>query len=172
MGPSALAVGFTRFFPGLGDLTRPNAGDGWTGLLYGPHGAAVPVLMIAVAGLFGKAEYCHGSRDRREVSQRLMDRRKGDSSLKTVSLDSPQYTLEGLLREAAGGEVIFLTTDGLPRFALVAVDEGDQEAFALRSNTEFMAYLDECKQRVRQGPTKSLEEIKRLFAEEKLSPGP
>jgi len=92
--------------------------------------------------------------------------------LKTVSLDSPQFTLEGLLREAAGGEVIFLTTNGLPRFALVAVDEGDQEAFALRSNTEFMAYLDECKQRVRQGPTKSLEEIKSLFSEEKSLPGP
>jgi antitoxin (DNA-binding transcriptional repressor) of toxin-antitoxin stability system len=95
-----------------------------------------------------------------------MDRGKGDSTLKTVSLDSPQFTLEGLLREAAAGEVVFLTTDGLPRFALVAVDEGDQEAFSLRSNTDFMAYLDECKQRARRGPTKSLEEIKRLFSDE------
>jgi len=92
--------------------------------------------------------------------------------VKTVSLDSPQFTLEGLLREAAGGEVVFLTTDGLPRFALVAVDESDQEAFALRSNADFMAYLDECKQRARQGPRKSLEEIKRLFADGTSLPDP
>jgi antitoxin (DNA-binding transcriptional repressor) of toxin-antitoxin stability system len=95
-----------------------------------------------------------------------MDRGKGDSTLKTVSLDSPQFTLEALLREAAAGEVVFLTTDGLPRFALVAVDEGDQEAFSLRSNSDFMAYLDECKQRARRGPAKSLEEIKRLFSDD------
>jgi antitoxin (DNA-binding transcriptional repressor) of toxin-antitoxin stability system len=92
--------------------------------------------------------------------------------VKTVSLDSPQFSLEGLLREAAGGEVVFLTTDGRPRFALVAVDDSDQEAFSLRSNTEFMAYLDQCKQRARQGPTKSLQEIKRYFTDGPSLPGP
>ena len=92
--------------------------------------------------------------------------------MKTVSLDSPQFTLEGMLREAAGGEVVFLTTDGLPRFALVEVDEGDQEVLALRSNADFMAYLDECKLRARQEPTKSLEEIKKLYLTEEAGPGP
>jgi antitoxin (DNA-binding transcriptional repressor) of toxin-antitoxin stability system len=91
--------------------------------------------------------------------------------MKTVSLDSPQFSLEGVLRDAADGEVVFLTTDGLPRFALVAVDEGDQEVLALRSNAEFMAYLDECKLRARQQPTKSLEEIKKLFSSEESVPG-
>jgi hypothetical protein len=90
--------------------------------------------------------------------------------LKTVSLDSPQCTLEGVLREAAEGEVVFLTTDGLARFALVAVDEGDQEVLALRSNADFMAYLDECKLRAREEPTKSLEEIKKLFGAEEAAP--
>ena len=80
--------------------------------------------------------------------------------MKTVSLDSPRVTLEGVLREAADGEVVFLTTAGLPRFAVVAVDEGDQEVLALRSNADFMAYLDECKLRARQEPSKSLEEIR------------
>ena len=65
--------------------------------------------------------------------------------MKTISIDSSQTNLEGVLREAADGEVVFLTTDGLPRFALVPVDESDQEVFALRSNSEFMAYLDECR---------------------------
>ena len=74
-----------------------------------------------------------------------------------------------LLRDAADGEVVFLTTDGSPRFALVAVDEGDQEVLALRSSADFLAYLDEAKRKARQGPTRSLEEIKRLFSEEASS---
>ena len=85
--------------------------------------------------------------------------------MKTVAIDSPTFTLEGLLHEAAEGEVVFLTADGMPRFALVAVDEGDREAFALRSNPEFMAYLSECKERARRGPRKSLQEIRKIYAE-------
>jgi prevent-host-death family protein len=86
--------------------------------------------------------------------------------LKTISIDSSQTNLEGVLREAADGEVVFLTTDGLPRFAVVPVDESDQEVFALRSNSEFMAYLDECARRAMQEPSKSLEEIKKLYLTE------
>jgi hypothetical protein len=71
--------------------------------------------------------------------------------------------------DAADGEVVFLTTGGLPRFALVAVDEGDQEVLALRSSADFLAYLDESKFRARQGPTRSLQEIKRLFSEDASS---
>ncbi len=89
--------------------------------------------------------------------------------MKTVSLDSPQFTLESVLRDAADGEVVFLTTGGSPRFALVAVDEGDQEVLALRSSTDFLAYLDESKRRARQGPTRSLEEIKRLYSKDASS---
>jgi prevent-host-death family protein len=92
--------------------------------------------------------------------------------LKTVSLDSPQCNLEGVLREAAEGEVVFLTADGLPRFALVPVDESDQEVFALRSNSEFMAYLDECARRAMLEPTISLEEIKKRYLTEESLPGP
>jgi antitoxin (DNA-binding transcriptional repressor) of toxin-antitoxin stability system len=90
--------------------------------------------------------------------------------LKAISIDSSQANLEGVLREAADGEIVFLTTDGLPRFALVAVDEGDQEVLALRSNADFMAYLDECKLRARQEPSKTLEEIKKLYWTEELAP--
>ena len=92
--------------------------------------------------------------------------------MKTISLDSPELTLEDMLREAAEGDVVFLTTDGLPRFALVAVDEGDQEVIALRSNADFMAYLDERKLRARLEPTKSLEEIKKRYLTEESVPGP
>jgi prevent-host-death family protein len=90
--------------------------------------------------------------------------------LKTISIDSSQTNLEGVLREAADGEVVFLTTDGLPRFALVPVDESDQEVFALRANSEFMAYLDECARRAMLEPSKTLEEIKKLYWTEELAP--
>ena len=90
--------------------------------------------------------------------------------MKTISIDSSQTNLEGVLREAADGDVVFLTTDGLPRFALVPVDESDQEVFALRSNSEFMAYLDECSRRAMLEPSKSLEEIKKLYLTEDLAP--
>jgi hypothetical protein len=89
--------------------------------------------------------------------------------LRTLSLDSPQFTLEASLRDAADGEVVFLTTGGSPRFALVAVDEGDQEVLALRSSAEFLAYLDESKLRAMKAPTKSLEEIKQLFSKDEPS---
>jgi hypothetical protein len=92
--------------------------------------------------------------------------------VKTVSLDSPQFSLEGVLRDAAQGEVIFLTEGGLTRFALVAVDGGDPEILALRSNTDFLAYLDEAKLRARREPSKSLEEIKRLHSQEASPPEP
>jgi hypothetical protein len=69
--------------------------------------------------------------------------------VKTVSLDSPQFSLEGVLRNAAEGEVVFLTEGGLTRFALVAVDDGDQELLALRSNADCLAYLDAAKLRAR-----------------------
>ena len=91
--------------------------------------------------------------------------------MKTVSIDSPQFTLEGMLREAADGDVVFLWKTGEPDgCALVAVDEGDEEVLALRSNADFMAYLDECKLRARQGPTKSLEEMKKLYLTEEPAP--
>ena len=50
--------------------------------------------------------------------------------------------------------------------------EDDQEVLALRSNADFIAYLDECKLRARREPTKSLEEIKKLYLAEESAPGP
>jgi hypothetical protein len=50
--------------------------------------------------------------------------------------------------------------------------EDDQEVLALRSNADFMAYLDECKLRARREPSKSLEEVKRLYLDQESAPGP
>ena len=83
--------------------------------------------------------------------------------MKTLSLDSKSLTLAKLLEEAAEGEVVFLTADGITRFAVIPADEGDQEACALRSNAEFMAYLTEAERRAKAGPRKSLAEIRKLY---------
>jgi antitoxin (DNA-binding transcriptional repressor) of toxin-antitoxin stability system len=83
--------------------------------------------------------------------------------VKTVALDRQELTLEHVLREAAGGEVVFLTEGGDARFALVAVDEADREVFALGSNPEFMTYLDACRERAKAGPRKSLREIRESY---------
>ena len=83
--------------------------------------------------------------------------------MKTISLDSKSVTLENILEQAAGGEIVFLTRKGRARFALISADEGDQEVCALRSNAEFMAYLTEAEKRAHAGPQKSIEEIRALY---------
>ncbi|MDB5351840.1 MAG: hypothetical protein JWN86_3087 [Planctomycetota bacterium] len=60
--------------------------------------------------------------------------------MKTVALDTPALTVGRLLREAAD-DIVFLTSDGEARFALIPVDDGDREAAAIRANVELMTYL-------------------------------
>ena len=91
--------------------------------------------------------------------------------MKTLSLDSKSLTLEHLLEEAAQGEVVFLTSGGQTRFALMSADEGDEEAYALKSNAEFMAYLTEAEQRARTRPRKSMQEIQQLYHVSADEPG-
>ncbi len=83
--------------------------------------------------------------------------------MKSLTLDANDLTLDGLLHEAANGEVVFLTSHGEAKFALVAVDEGDREILALRSNADFLSYLDACKERARTQPRMTLEEIRDHF---------
>lgn len=83
--------------------------------------------------------------------------------MKTVSLDSKSVTLEQLIEQAARGEVVFLTSQGQTLYALVPADDGDQEICALRSNSEFMAYLTDAEQRGQTKPRKSLQEIRNQY---------
>jgi hypothetical protein len=80
--------------------------------------------------------------------------------MKTVSLPVEGLSLERLLQEASGGDVVFLTANGQVRFALVPAEEGDEEIHAIRSNSELMAYLAGCAERARTGPRKSLQQIR------------
>jgi hypothetical protein len=83
--------------------------------------------------------------------------------VKTISLPVEGLSLERLLQEAANGDVVFLTSNGQIRFALVPAEEGDDEICAMRANAELMAYLSECEQRARTRPRKSLQQIRQLY---------
>jgi hypothetical protein len=84
--------------------------------------------------------------------------------LRSRCLSTKGLSLDQLLREAAQGEAIFLKVGGRVRFVLMTADEGDQEAHALRANSEFMAYLDEVCERAKKGPWKTLEQVRRDLA--------
>ena len=60
-------------------------------------------------------------------------------------------------------EVVYLTRDGQATFAIVPLDEGDQEVLAIRKNKKLMAVLDELSRRALAGPRKSLAEIKKKY---------
>lgn len=83
--------------------------------------------------------------------------------MKTLSLDANGLTLERLLQEATGEEVVFLTERGQVRFALVPADDGDEEVRAMQSNADLMEYLARCAERARQGPRKSMRQIREQF---------
>ena len=46
------------------------------------------------------------------------------------------------------------------------VNDGDQEVLALRSNADFLAYLDACKSRARTQPRMTLAEIREHFGDD------
>ena len=60
--------------------------------------------------------------------------------------------------------------DGYPHPRLdslrAIVDDGDREVLALRSNADFLAHLDACKQRARTQPRMTLAEIREHFGDD------
>ena len=54
-------------------------------------------------------------------------------------------------------------TNGEIKFALMHADDGDQEVCALKSNSEFMAYLTDCHQRADSEPRFSLEQVREMY---------
>jgi len=51
----------------------------------------------------------------------------------------------------------------MPSFPVPKGDDLDAKAAALRNNPECMAYLASCKERAHTRPTKSLEEMRKLY---------
>ena len=58
------------------------------------------------------------------------------------------------------GALVVGTREGRARFVVVPLDEGDAEVLAIQKNARLMAYLAECVERARTGPTKSLAQLK------------
>ncbi|MBI3360388.1 MAG: hypothetical protein HY023_04685 [Chloroflexi bacterium] len=87
--------------------------------------------------------------------------------MKTVALERTSPAFRKTTRLARRG-VVVLTEKGKAAFAIVGVgDDLALEALALSRNAKFMAYLDEVRERAKNGRTYSLAEIR---AEFKLPP--
>jgi hypothetical protein len=83
--------------------------------------------------------------------------------MKTFAIETETRRLSELIGKNES-EVIYLTKNGRARYALVPLDEGDEEVLAIRRNRRLMQYLDKATKAARNGPRKSLEEIKRKIA--------
>jgi hypothetical protein len=83
--------------------------------------------------------------------------------MKTTTLPIEGLNLDQLLQEAGTQDVVFLRSNGEIKFALMHADDSDQEAYALKSNPEFMAYLTECHQRAESEPRFSLEQVREMY---------
>jgi hypothetical protein len=80
--------------------------------------------------------------------------------MKTIEIQSEKRPLAEWLPDDENEDVIYLTRNGRRRYALVPLDEGDEEVLAMQNNADLMAYLDDCDKRARSRPRKTLAEIK------------
>ncbi len=64
--------------------------------------------------------------------------------MKTLAIETETRMLSELLAGEKSNGVIYLTKKGRTRYALVPLDEGDEEVVAIRQNTKLMAYLTKC----------------------------
>jgi transcription antitermination factor NusG len=78
----------------------------------------------------------------------------------TINIDTEHRPLTAWLPPENSEEVVYLERDGLPRYVLVPLDEGDKEVLAVQKNARLMGYIAECIERGRKEPTKSLAQIK------------
>jgi hypothetical protein len=77
-----------------------------------------------------------------------------------IDVESQDLKLSELIKLAKKSPV-FITEKGETRYALVAVDEADIEAYSLGSNKEFIAYLQAARERARREGTISIDEMRR-----------
>jgi hypothetical protein len=80
--------------------------------------------------------------------------------VKTIAIETEHRPLTEWLPQADSEELVYLTQGGRAKFVVVPLDEGDEEVLAMQKNGQLMAYIADCVQRARQGPTKSLSQIK------------
>jgi hypothetical protein len=84
--------------------------------------------------------------------------------MKTIAIETETRPLGEWLPKEDSDEVVYLTRQGRTRFVVVPLDDGDEEVLAVQKNARLMAYIAACVERVRQGPTKTLAQIKAELA--------
>jgi hypothetical protein len=80
--------------------------------------------------------------------------------MKTIAIETETRPLGEWLPREDSDEAIYLTREGRPRYVVVPLDEGDEEVLAVQQNAKLMAHIAQCVERARQGPKKSLAQIK------------
>jgi hypothetical protein len=75
-----------------------------------------------------------------------------------IAIETQNQTLKELI-ETTRELPVFLTEGGEIRYALIAVDEADVEAYSLGNNEEFIAYMQAVRERASREGTVSLEEM-------------
>ena len=80
--------------------------------------------------------------------------------MKTIAIETETRPVAEWLPQEDSEEVVYLTREGRTRFVLVPLDEGDEEVLAVQKNAKLMAYISDCVERARKGPTKTLAQIK------------
>ena len=84
--------------------------------------------------------------------------------MKTIEIETETRPLAEWLPTDDSEEVVYLMRAGRTRFVVVPLDEGDEEVLAVQKNARLMAHIAACVERARQGPTKTLAQLKAELA--------
>jgi hypothetical protein len=79
--------------------------------------------------------------------------------MKSIAIETETRPVAEWLPKEDSDEIVYLTREGRTRYAIVPLDEGDEEVLAVQKNTKLMAYISGCVERASKGPTKSLAQI-------------
>ena len=80
--------------------------------------------------------------------------------MKSISVETETRPLAEWLPKEGSDEIVYLTREGKVCYVLAPLDEGDAEVLAIQRNPRLLAYIAECVERGRKGPTKSLAQLK------------
>lgn len=88
--------------------------------------------------------------------------------MKVIELSDATQPLADYAADVAHDPVL-LTVAGNPVAALVPVENADLETAALSMNPEFMALIERSRASCRAGRTKTADEVRRMFPDDKSS---
>jgi hypothetical protein len=77
-----------------------------------------------------------------------------------VAIETERRPIGEWLPRQNSNELVYLTKKGRKRYVVVPLNDMDEEILAMRKNAALMAHIDNLFEHARNGPWKSLEEIK------------